>query len=233
MSSSLDLAAVARLVGDSARLKMLAALLAAGELAASGLAAVAGVSRQTASSHLGKLRQGGLITRAYSSYGGRHRVFRLAGDDVARAVAALVALAAAEPRAGSVAARQEATLCYGHLGGTLGSALLEALLIRGLLEPIAAPLNSVYDYRVTDPGAAFLEEFGIDVTGLQKRRRHFATRCLNAHEAAAHLSGSLGEALVGGLLERGWVVRDEAGGRILAVTAAGKDGLADRFGVRL
>ncbi len=212
---------------------MLAALLAAGELAAGELAAAAGVSRQTASSHLGKLRQGGLITRASGSYGARHRIFRLTGDDVARAVAALVALATAEPRVGSVADGRGATLCYGHLGGTLGSALLEALLARELLEPVAAPFKSVSDYRVTDPGAAFLEEFGIDVTRLRKQRRHFARRCRNTHEAAAHLSGSLGEALVGGLLERGWVVQDEAGGRILAVTVAGKDGLADRFGVRL
>ena len=233
MSDILDLSAVARLVGDPARLKMLAVLLAAGELAAGDLAAAAGVSRQTASSHLGKLQQGGLITRTHGSYGGRHRVFCLVGDNVTRAVESLVALAAAEPRAGRVAARQEAKLCYGHLGGTLGSVLLAALLSQGLLEPIAAPRNSVYDYRVTNHGAAFLEEFGIDVTRLRKRRRYFARRCLNTDEANAHLSGSLAEALVGGLLGRGWVVPDEAGGRILAVTAAGRNGLADRFGVHL
>ncbi len=157
----------------------------------------------------------------------------MTGDDVVEAVAALSALATVKPQATLMTNEHSATVCYDHLGGALGSALLAALLAQGLLEPVAAPFKSVHDYRVTDPGAAFLEEFGIDLTGLQKQRRHFATRCLNAHEAAAHLSGSLGGALLGGLLERGWVVQDEAGGRILAVTVAGTDGLADRFGVRL
>lgn len=233
MGGMLDLSVLARLVGDPARLKILAALLAAGELSAGELAAAAGVSRQTASSHLSKLQQGGLITRAYGSYGARHRVFRLAGDAVGRAVAALVTLAAAEPQAGRVNARQEATLCYGHLGGALGSVLLAALLERGLLEPSTSSFGSFNGYRVTARGDEVLRNFGIDIAALQKQRRHFAKRCLNTDEANAHLSGSLAEALVKGLLERRWVVQDEAGGRILAVTAVGKDGLADRFGVRL
>ncbi len=157
----------------------------------------------------------------------------MTGDDVVEAVAALSALATVKPQATLMTNEHSATVCYDHFGGALGSALLAALLAQGLLEPVAAPFKSVHDYRVTDPGAAFLEEFGIDVTRLRKRPRHFATRCLNAHEAAAHLSGSLGGALLGGLLERGWVVQAEAGGRILEVTEAGRDGLADRFGVRL
>ncbi|CAA9364228.1 MAG: hypothetical protein AVDCRST_MAG93-7850, partial [uncultured Chloroflexia bacterium] len=36
-----------------------------------------------------------------------------------------------------------------------------------------------------------------------------------------------------GLLERKWVVRDEAHSRVLELTEAGKDGLASRFAVRL
>lgn len=233
MSGSLDLAAVARLVGDPTRLKMLAALLTAGELKAGELASTAGVSRQTASSHLGKLRQGGLITRAYGSYRARHRVFRLMSDDVIRAVGSLVALAKAEPQIGRVADGHNTRLCYGHLGGTLGSVLLEALLTQGLLEPIAAPFNSVYDYRVTAEGAEMLSRFGIDVTRLQKRRRHFAKRCLNTDEANAHLSGSLGEALVGGLLERRWVVQQDGDKPTMQLTEAGRDGLAGTFGVHL
>ena len=236
MSSQLDLAAVARLVGDPARLKMLAALLSAGELSAGELAAVAGVSPQTASAHLGKLQQGGLITRVYGTrgtygvYGARHRVFRLLDGEVAGVVGALLSLATAEPVVPRVDARQEATVCYGHLGGTLGHALLEALLDQKLLEPVA---RSLHDYKVTAEGAGVLSRFGIDLTGLQKQRRHFARRCLNTPEAKAHLSGSLAEALLKGLLERRWLEQAEAEGRILAVTEAGRDGLASHFAMRL
>jgi len=236
MSSPLDLATVARLVGDPTRLKMLAALLDEGELSAGELAAVAGVSPQTASAHLGKLQQGGLITRvhsAYGIYGFRHRVFRLLDEAVVSAVAALSALAAAEPVVPRVAPRQDAKLCYGHVGGALGNALLAALLARSLLEPGTPPFGSLYDYKVTAEGVEVLSGFGIDLTGLQKQRRSFARQCLNEHRANAHLSGSLAEALLKGLLEQRWVVQDEARGRVLELIEAGKDGLTSHFGVRL
>ena len=174
MNRLLDLTAVARLVGDPARLTMLAALRTEGELAAGELAAVAGVFRQTASSHLGKLEQGGLITRVYGArgtygtYGARHRVFRLLDGEVATAVAALVALATAEPGEPRVINKHDATVCYGHLGGTLGNALFMALLGRSLLEPVG---HTLYEYRVTAEGAKVLRTFGIDTAVLQKQRR--------------------------------------------------------------
>ena len=228
-----DLTAVARLVGDPARLKMLVALHTEGELAAGDLAAVAGVSPQTASSHLGKLRQGGLITRARGAYGARNRVFHLADDDVASVVAALVALATAEPRVPQVASKHDATVCYGHPGGALGKALLSALLNQELLEPIPASFGSLHDYRVTAEGDAMLHKFGIDTATLQKQRRNFARRCLNTHEANAHLSGSLADALLKGLRERRWVKPDDSLEKVLVLTEAGRNGLAGHFALHL
>ncbi len=233
MNRWLDLTAVAHLVGDPSRLKMLVALRDEGELSAGELAAVAGVSPQTTSAHLYRLQWGKLVERIDGAYGSRHHVFRLTGTDVAKAVEALSALATFEPEATLKTIENGAKLCYGHLGGTLGNALLAAFLDQKLLEPIPAAFKSVYDYRVTTEGAEVLGGFGIDLTKLQKQRRHFASRCLNAHQANAHLSGSLAEALLEGLLERKWVVRDEAHSRVLELTEAGKDGLASRFAVRL
>ena len=233
MNRYLDLTAVAHLVGDPSRLKMLAALLAEGELSAGDLAAAAGISPQTASSHLDRLRQGGLIVRASGAYGARHRVFCLAGDDVTRLVAALVALATAEPQVERATGGQDATTCYGHLGGTLGKKLLEALLDLGLLEPSTPRFGTVYDYRITDRGAALLGDFGIDTAGLHKQRRNFAKRCLNTHEARVHLSGSLADALLKGLLERQWVVPHEGDKPTVRLTEAGRFGLAETFGVAL
>lgn len=240
MNRHLDLTAVANLVGDPSRLKMLAALLAEGELSAGDLAAVAGVSKQTASAHLERLQWGDLVVRVGGAYGARHRVFRLVDDDVCRAVAAVSALATVEPRAPLMTNGQGMTLCYGHLGGTLGKTLLGALLERGLLESVTSRPELLSDYRITDKdffitdkGAEVLGDFGIDIAGLHKQRRNFAKRCLNTHEANAHLSGSLADALLKRLLERQWVVPDDSRDRNLMLTEAGRDGLADRFGVRL
>ena len=236
MCSLPDLTAVARLVGEPARLKMLAALRTEGELAAGDLAAVAGVSPQTASAHLGKLQQGGLITHVYGArgtygtYGARHRVFRLLDGEVATAVAALVALATAEPGEPRVISKHDATVCYGHLGGTLGNDLFVALLGRSLLEPVG---HTLYEYRVTAEGAKVLRNFGIDIAVLQKQRRHFARRCLNTFEANAHLSGSLADALLKGFLERRWLEQAEGRSRVLVLTEVGGDGLAGHFALQL
>lgn len=231
MNNHLDLAAIASLVGDPARLRMLAALLVVGQLSASELAAVAGVSPQTASAHLGKLRQGGLIARAHGFYGARQRIFRLTDDDVTRAVASLLVLATAEPPVKPVTGEQDAQVCYGHLGGALGHMLFETLLSQAMLEPVVAPFGS--SYRVTEHGAVRLGAFGIDIVALRKQRRHFANRCLNIPEANAHLSGSLAEALLKELLERRWVLRQDGDKPVVQLTEAGRDGMAETFGMHL
>ena len=178
---------------------------------------------------------GELVELTHGTYGSRHRVFRLAGDDVAQAVGALSALATVKPQSPLMTKEHRARVCYAHLGGTLGNALLAALLDQKLLEPAAARPKSIHDYRVTAEGAEVLRGrgFDIDLTELQKQRRHFARLCRNTYPANAHLSGSLAEALLKGLLERKWVVQDQAHSRVLELTEAGKDGLTSHFAVRL
>ncbi len=81
MKDGPSIAPVAALAGDPARANMLAALLGGEALTAGELAREAGVTAQTASSHLAKLEAGGLIAGMRQ---GRHRYFRLSGSDVAR-----------------------------------------------------------------------------------------------------------------------------------------------------
>ena len=81
-----DIAAAAALIADSTRAAMLRALLPDRPLAAGELARLAGVSAATASFHLAKLLEGGLITVIRQ---GRHRYYRLAGHKVAAALEAL------------------------------------------------------------------------------------------------------------------------------------------------
>ncbi len=81
-----DIAPVAALLADPARAAMLGALLSGPALAAGELSQVAGVSPATASAHLGRLLDGGLVTVTKQ---GRHRYYRLAGHEVATVLEAI------------------------------------------------------------------------------------------------------------------------------------------------
>ena len=99
MKDGPDIALVGSLVGDPARANMLASLMTGRALTATELAQEAGVTPQTASTHLARLVDGGLLAAEKQ---GRHRYFRLAEPDVAQALEALMGLAA---RAGHLRVR--------------------------------------------------------------------------------------------------------------------------------
>ena len=120
---------VASLVGDPARANMLTALMTGRALTASELAHEAGITPQTASSHLAKLEAGGLIEQEKQ---GRHRYYRLTDPDVAGVLEGLAGLAA---RAGHMRVRtgpkdpalRRARICYDHLAGDLGVQMLDSM----------------------------------------------------------------------------------------------------------
>ena len=79
-------AKIAAMIGDPTRARMLAALMGGEFMAAGELAQAAGVTPQTASTHIAKLVDAELVvTRSQ----GRHRYFRLADADIAHALEAL------------------------------------------------------------------------------------------------------------------------------------------------
>ncbi|HKD26093.1 MAG TPA: winged helix-turn-helix domain-containing protein, partial [Xanthobacteraceae bacterium] len=80
MKDGPNIAAVAALLGDPARANMLTALMHGRALTATELAQEAGVMLSTASGHLGKLQDAGIVDTEKQ---GRHRYFRLSGSDVA------------------------------------------------------------------------------------------------------------------------------------------------------
>lgn len=100
MSMLPSVAGTAALIADPARAAMLLALVDGRALPAGELAFSAGVTAQTASSHLARLLDGGLISVERE---GRHRYYRLAGAQVAQA---LEQLAAIRPGAQSAARRR-------------------------------------------------------------------------------------------------------------------------------
>jgi hypothetical protein len=214
-------------------------------LAASVLADEAGVSASTASEHLGKLLDAELLrVEAH----GRHRYYRLAGPHVGRLLETLAEHAPPAPvrslREGTRAhAIRRARYCYDHLGGRLAVALMDALIENGVLiggdghfhaerattDRLSAPGRDV-DYRLTEDGAGWLHERGIDVGALAARRRPLIRYCLDWSEQRHHLAGALGAAVAEHLLAREWL-RPSKRSRAVTVTPAGARGLAREFGV--
>jgi DNA-binding transcriptional ArsR family regulator len=226
MTTVLDLAAVAALVGDQARANILTALLDGRALTATELAYAAHVTPQTASGHLGKLATARLIAPLSQ---GRFRYYRLADPLVATMLESIMNVAALTPRLRPVRmhpAMRTARLCYDHCAGLLGVGLADALRGRGHVD-----LND--DGGIVTPlGAKFFLDFGVEIEALRRQRRAFCRPCLDWSERRPHLAGAVGAALASRLLALGWIerVRDT---RALRVTRAGHTGLRDIFGLAL
>jgi DNA-binding transcriptional ArsR family regulator len=222
-----DIGFVARLLGDPTRAAMCLSLVGGEARPAGELAARAGVSAQTASNHLARLIAGRILCVEQQ---GRWRYYRLAGAEVGHAVEALAVLAPPLPdlRAGDApdgAGRRlrEARTCYGHLAGRLGVMLADALIAARWLE------EDGRSYRLTPAGMQSLRALGIEVR--DRAAQPAARRCLDWTERRPHVAGSLGTALAGLALERGWV-RRVRGSRAIAVTAAGCLGFKKVFNMR-
>jgi DNA-binding transcriptional ArsR family regulator len=202
MKDGPSIAPIAALAGDPARANMLAALLSGKALTATELAGEAGVTAQTASSHLSKLETGGLIAGVKQ---GRHRYFRLADADVAEMLEKMMGVAA---RAGHLRARlgpgdprmRKARVCYDHLAGEKGVALFDALESHGHIAAAGS--------RLTAKGSKFMREFGIDLDALGESRRPLCRSCLDWSQRRSHLAGGLGAALLARIYALGWAKRD-------------------------
>jgi DNA-binding transcriptional ArsR family regulator len=206
-----DISHIAALIGDPARANMLTALMSGKALTVSELAEEAGVTIQTASSHLSRMEEGGLLRPRKQ---GRHKYFALATDEVAHVLEALMGLAAG---AGHLRKRtgpkdeslRKARVCYNHLAGDMGTRLFDSLIERNL---IAAHRDGM---TLTNEGAAFVTGFGIDLEALLKKKVPLCRECLDWSERRPHLAGSLGRALLSRFEALVWAKRDQKSRAVL------------------
>jgi DNA-binding transcriptional ArsR family regulator len=230
MKSGPDISMVASLFGDPARANMLTALMSGRALTASELAQEAGITPQTASSHLAKLEAGGLIEPEKQ---GRHRYYRLTGSDVAQVLEGLAGLAA---RAGHMRVRtgpkdpalRRARICYDHLAGDLGVQMLDSLRKQRLVRQTRDAIELTGEGR-----RFFAESLQIDADSLAHPRRPMCKACLDWSERRHHLAGTLGAAIMTRFTELNWAARDPTpGSRVVNFTRNGEKRFAALFGVR-
>jgi DNA-binding transcriptional ArsR family regulator len=217
MKDGPNIARIAALLGDRARADALTALMTNHALTATELAAIAGVTKQTMSAHLSKLLDAALVEVDQQ---GRHRYFRLANEDVARLLEALMGVAF---RTGALRlissprdpALRRARSCYDHLAGELGVLVYEALLRDRVLEKPTQAL------RLTEKGIGWFAQIGVDTGAVARQRRSFCRPCMDWSERRHHLAGSLGTAMLSRFCDLGWVSRSNKS-RAIRITPLGE-----------
>lgn len=224
MVDSEQVAALGALIGERARAEMLVALMTGEAQTATELALAAGVTKQTASTHLAKLVEGGLLSVAVQ---GRHHYFRIGDARVARLVESMIGVAARSPHARRFGPRDDAMrkarVCYDHLAGELGVLVHDSLLARGMLGVGAngTTLNAA--------GVALFDKLGVSAESNGSRRPSYRA-CLDWSVRRHHLAGALGAALLSRCLELGWARRSRES-RALLFTADGERALRRAFPV--
>ncbi|SDN03708.1 DNA-binding transcriptional regulator, ArsR family [Fictibacillus solisalsi] len=223
-----NVAEIASIVSESSRAAMLTVLMDGRFHTASELAYRAGIKPQTASFHLSKMQEAGVIALEKQ---GRHRYYGILNEEVAKVMESLLFIAPpvkikSLKQSSQDKAIRYARTCYDHLAGNVGVQLTDALLKAGFLK------EEKENFIIPEEGVRFFGEMGIDLERISKKRRSFSHRCLDWSERRHHLAGSLGNALLERFLELGWMQRVPHH-RAVKITDAGINGFKRTFGIDL
>jgi len=208
---------IASLVGDRARSLMLWYLLDGRAYTATELAVCADVSPQSASNHLKKLVDAGILKVDKQ---GRHRYYRFASPEAAYAIESMANLLPSEKESlkkeiPDPFAAAYARTCYDHLAGRLGVRITDALLARGIIKTAGEK------YDITEDGIDWFESLDIDIASLKLKSRSFAHPCLDWSERRHHLAGALGAALLDMMIREDWI-RKRRNSREVDITYKGQ-----------
>jgi DNA-binding transcriptional ArsR family regulator len=219
------MAAVAAAMASPSRLKMLEALAGGVARSAIDLAAVADIQPNTATTHLQALCRADLVKVLKQ---GRYRYFQIRSESVGDLVEALGEHTGDQKS--SVAAPMSdmafGRTCYDHLAGWLGVRLTESLVANGLVTRVG---NS---FELTDQGAVFLGDLGVEVDDARKARRVFARACQDWTEGEAHIGGALGAKLYDYFHDHRWIRKNEEY-REVYVLPKGRKNFSSVFGLEL
>jgi DNA-binding transcriptional ArsR family regulator len=218
---------IAAALGEPARARILYCLMDGHARTATELSVVAEVSPSTASAHLQRLRDAGLVKVLLQ---GKHRFYSLESVHVAGALEGLSVLAG-NPSTKFVPTTpnrlRHARTCYDHIAGWVGVALHDRL---HKLKWLSANASRDIEYDLTREGMKAFEGLGVDIEATRALRRRFAPACLDWSERRPHIGGALGAAILKTALKRKWVIQD-LDSRALSVTNLGQREMKSRFGV--
>jgi len=231
-----SLAKIGALIGDPGRATMLVTLMDGRALTAGELARAAGIAPPTASGHLTRMLEAGLLALERQ---GRHRYYRLANNSIAGLIEQLMVVsgeltAAAAQRKPIVTgprdrALRHARLCYDHLAGEIAVGIAHNMATRGLIE------FADDGGAVTGAGMELFAALHVDVASRspdQPRGATFCRPCLDWSERRPHIAGVVGKALYTAFLRTDWL-RAPASGRVVQVTPVGLQAFERHFGVHL
>lgn len=221
-----NIAIIGSLIGDMARTKMLMALMSGKALTATELATEADIMPQTASSHLSKLEQGGIVTVRKQ---GRHKYFQLKSNEVAELIEQMLNISVSNVGPSLATGPDDvglrtARVCYDHLAGTIGVQLYISLLQQELI------LETDNEVSLTESGTLFFHNLGFMHQDFKSSRRPVCKACLDWSERKSHLAGLLGKWILEDALKRKWLNRDP-NSRTLMLTDKGRSGFAKQYGV--
>lgn len=222
----MDLVEFGRMIGHESRVQILLALMGGKALPAGELAFRAGVTNQTASSHLNDLQRAGMITKRKC---GRFHYFEISSNEFANILEAL-AVNLPKPKTQDAKSAispnlKKARLCYDHLAGEVGVAISDRLVQVGAL------VLQEDRYALPKDGHPIYDSLVIDLNAVVSKRRKTCPRCLDWSERLTHVAGSLGAAIADELLTRKFIVRSRDD-RSVSVTDSGVSFLCSVLGLR-
>lgn len=222
-----NISTIAHLIAEPVRAVILITLANGSALSASALAEAAGVTAQTASSHLAKLLDGGLLTVENK---GRHRYFQLAGEHISHALESLASIGpvtSAWRHTPNRSARELrfARCCYDHLAGQVGVAVTQSMLRRGLIVA-----SGDRQYVLTALGSDWLQQLGVDTGAPPAGCSSHARQCLDWTERQYHVAGPLGARLMDAFFAWEWMRKSPAT-RAVSITPKGWESLERHFGI--
>ncbi len=202
---------LAAAIADPSRVSILCALMDGRAWTATELSAVANIAPSTASAHLAKLLQNRLVSCLSQ---GRHRYYRLSGQDIAALLETLMGVSMqSEPKLNTRTPvhLRKARTCYDHLAGEVAVGIYDfmveqewLLTDRDLLSPI---------------GIKKFQELGINF--IPQTRRKCTCGCLDWSERRYHLGGNAGALLLAAFEQKQWISRI-SGYREVVFTNSGK-----------
>ncbi|WP_421847747.1 ArsR/SmtB family transcription factor [Marinomonas sp.] len=217
-----SIAALATVMSDVSRVKILCALMDGRAWTATELSVVADIASSTTSAHLSRLLKEGFIVCVAQ---GRHRYYRLSGPETAELIEMLMGVSWKQVKqfeSKTPIALRKARTCYDHLAGEIAVDIYEFMLINKWID--------IEGQNLTVQGKREFEQLGIILD--EKITRKKCCACLDWSERKYHLGGYAGAALFTYFERKGWVSRVN-GFREVLVSSHGEQAFKALFNIEV